>query len=93
MTTAPALRADRAVMRPVRRPNAEYRVREHLTEAEIAKLLAVLKGNRHGSRDWLIGLMICRHGLRCIAADGPGDNLDDEIDDRSRHDALLVDQI
>jgi hypothetical protein len=68
MTTAPALRADRDVMRPVRRPNAEYRVREHLTEAEIAKLLAVLKGNRHGSRDWLIGLMIYRHGLRVSEA-------------------------
>lgn len=68
MTTAPALRADRDVMRPVRQPNAEYRVREHLTEAEIAKLLAVLKGNRHGSRDWLIGLMIYRHGLRVSEA-------------------------
>ena len=57
MTTAPALRADRAVMRPVRRANADYRVREHLTEAEIAKLLAALKTNRHGPRDWLIGLI------------------------------------
>ena len=44
MTTAPALRADRAVMRPVRRPNAEYRVREHLTEAEVAKLLGAAPG-------------------------------------------------
>ena len=68
MTTAPALRADRAVMRPVRRANAEYRVREHLTETEIEKLLAALKGNRHGPRDWLIGLMIYRHGLRVSEA-------------------------
>ena len=45
-------------MRPVRRPNAEYRVREHLTETEIAKLLTALRANRHGPRDWLIGLMI-----------------------------------
>ena len=68
MTTAPALRADRAFMRPVRRANAEYRVREHLTEAEVTKLLAALKGNRHGHRDWLIGLMIYRHRLRVSEA-------------------------
>jgi len=52
-------------MRPVgRKPNDAYRVREHLTEAETAKLLAALKQNRHGHRDWLIGLLIYRHGLR-----------------------------
>jgi site-specific recombinase XerD len=54
-------------MRPVRKGrkrNHSYRTREHLTEAEIAKLLNVLKQNRHGHRDWLIGLMIYRHGLR-----------------------------
>ena len=48
-------------MRPVaskrRRENDAYRVREHLTEAEMDKLLAALKRNRHGHRDWLIGLM------------------------------------
>ena len=55
-------------MRPVRRANAEYRVREHLTETEIENLLAALKGNRHGPRDWLIGLMIYRHGLRVSEA-------------------------
>ena len=37
---SPSARAKGAVMRPVRRPNAEYRVREHLTETEIEKLLA-----------------------------------------------------
>ena len=68
MTTALALAAKGSVMRPVRRANAEYRVREHLTEAEIEKLLAALKGNRHGQRDWLIGLMIYRHGLRVSEA-------------------------
>jgi integrase len=68
MTTAPAGTAKGSVMRPVRRPNAEYRVREHLTETEIEKLLAVLKRNRHGQRDWLIGLMIYRHGLRVSEA-------------------------
>jgi integrase len=68
MTTAPALAAKGSVMRPVRRANAEYRVREHLTETEIEKLLAALKRNRHGPRDWLIGLMIYRHGLRVSEA-------------------------
>jgi type 1 fimbriae regulatory protein FimB/type 1 fimbriae regulatory protein FimE len=43
-------------------------VREHLTEAEIDKLLVVLKQNRHGHRDWLIGLLIYRHGLRVSEA-------------------------
>ncbi len=60
------------VMRPVaskgRKPNADYRVREHLTEQEMTKLLAALKANRHGHRDWLIGLLIYRHGLRVSEA-------------------------
>ena len=68
MTARPAHEARSIVMRPVRKPNAEYRVREHLTETEIDKLLAALKGNRHGQRDWLIGLMIYRHGLRVSEA-------------------------
>ena len=38
--------------------NEAYRTREHLTEAEMDKLLAALKRNRHGHRDWLIGLLI-----------------------------------
>jgi hypothetical protein len=40
--------------RPVaagRRPNAVYRVREHLTEDEMARLLAALKRKRHGQRN------------------------------------------
>ena len=48
--------------------NDAYRVREHLTEAEMDKLLAALKRNRHGHRDWLIGLIIYRHGLRVSEA-------------------------
>jgi hypothetical protein len=56
------------VLRPVaqtgRKPNAEYRTREYLTETEMTKLLAALKANRWGHRDWLIGLLIYRHGLR-----------------------------
>jgi integrase len=51
-----------------RRGNDAYRVREHLTEGEMDKLLAALKGNRHGHRDWLIGLVIYRHGLRVSEA-------------------------
>ncbi len=36
-----------------RRLNDADRIREHLTEAEMDKLLAALKRNRHGHRDWL----------------------------------------
>ena len=64
-----------AVKRPVgpraplgRQANGVYRVREHLTEDEVAKLLTALKGNRHGHRDWLICLLIYRHGLRVSEA-------------------------
>ena len=68
-------------MRPVadkgRKANEFYRVREHLTEAEMTKLLAALKRNRHGHRDWLIGLLIYRHGLRVSEA---CDLLWDDID-------------
>jgi site-specific recombinase XerD len=59
-------------MRPVaangRQPNAAYRVREHLTESEMDRLLVALKRKRHGQRDWLIGLLIYRHGLRVSEA-------------------------
>jgi site-specific recombinase XerD len=61
-----------SVMRPVapkgRKANAAYRIREHLTEQEVEKLLNALKANRHGQRDWLIGLLIYRHGLRVSEA-------------------------
>jgi len=59
-------------MRPVapagRKTNSAYRVREHLTESEMTKLLAALRQNRHGHRDWLIALLIYRHGLRVSEA-------------------------
>src|ERR1700756_1042454 len=60
-----------------RRSNDAYRVREYLTEAEMDKLQAALKRNRHGHRDWLIGLIIYRHGLRVSeACDLRWDDLD-----------------
>ena len=58
----------RPVASPGRKLNKTYRTREHLTEAEMAKLLTVLKSNRHGHRDWLIALLIYRHGLRVSEA-------------------------
>jgi type 1 fimbriae regulatory protein FimB/type 1 fimbriae regulatory protein FimE len=48
----------------VRPPNRELRSREHLTEAEIEKLIAAAKGNRHGHRDATMLLIAYRHGLR-----------------------------
>jgi type 1 fimbriae regulatory protein FimB len=68
----PLRQAESGVMRPVadkgRKANESYRVRGHLTEQEVTKLLAALKTNRHGHRDWLIGLLIYRHGLRVSEA-------------------------
>jgi integrase len=58
----------RTVAAKGRRPNAAYRVREHLTESEMGRLLAALKRKRHGQRDGLIGLLIYRHGLRVSEA-------------------------
>jgi integrase len=49
---------------PRRRPNAEYRTREHLTETEIEKLIEATKGNRYGHRDATMILVAFRHGLR-----------------------------
>jgi len=49
---------------PRRRPNAELRTREHLTEAEVEKLLAAARKNRWGQRDATMMLVTYRHGLR-----------------------------
>ena len=49
---------------PSRRPNADVRPREHLTEREVEKLIAAAKGNRHGHRDATMILIAFRHGLR-----------------------------
>jgi integrase len=56
--------ANRTVTMPVRRPNADYRPREHLTEREVEKLMTAAKGNRWGQRDASMILMTLRHGLR-----------------------------
>jgi hypothetical protein len=45
-----------------RRPNAELRNREYLTEPEVEKLLAAVKNNRWGHRD-MRGL-VGRGGMR-----------------------------
>ena len=58
---------NRTVM-PTRRPNAELRPREHLTEREVEKLIDAAKGNRHGQRDATMILMTFRHGLRASEA-------------------------
>jgi integrase len=49
---------------PRRRPNAELRRREHLTEAEVERLMEAAKGNRWGLRDATMVLVGYRHGLR-----------------------------
>jgi type 1 fimbriae regulatory protein FimB/type 1 fimbriae regulatory protein FimE len=54
---------NRTVM-PRRRPNAEIRTREFLTETEIDKLIAAAKSNRWGHRDATMILVAFRHGLR-----------------------------
>ena len=49
---------------PRRRKNAEVRVREYLTDAEIAKLITAAGFNRHAHRDATMVLLAYRHGLR-----------------------------
>src|SRR6476660_3637239 len=49
---------------PSRRPNADIRPREHLTEREVEKLIAAARGNRWGQRDATMILIAFRHGLR-----------------------------
>jgi integrase len=49
---------------PKRLPNAELRTREHLTEAEVERLIAAAKRNRWGHRDATMLLVAYRHGLR-----------------------------
>jgi integrase len=47
-----------------RRPNSDFRSREHLTETEVEKLIEAAKNNRYGHRDATMILTAYRHGLR-----------------------------
>src|SRR6478735_12842498 len=49
---------------PRRRPNAELRTREHLTDIEVGKLIKAAGKNRWGHRDATMILVAYRHGLR-----------------------------
>ncbi len=49
---------------PLRKPNAELRPREHLTEREVEKLIEAARRNRWGQRDSTMMLIVFRHGLR-----------------------------
>jgi integrase len=55
---------NRTVATPLRRPNAELRTREYLTDAEVERLTDAAKSNRYGHRDQTIVLLAYRHGLR-----------------------------
>jgi type 1 fimbriae regulatory protein FimB/type 1 fimbriae regulatory protein FimE len=54
----------RTVVTPRRKANAELRTREYLTDAEVARLTDVAKGNRYGHRDATMILVAYRHGFR-----------------------------
>ena len=51
---------------PRRLPNAKLRSREHLTEAEVERLLKAAGKNRWGHRDYTMLLVAYRHGLRAL---------------------------
>jgi integrase len=53
----------RTVM-PRRPPNADLRTREHLTEAEVERLMDAARKNRWGRRDATMVLVAYRHGFR-----------------------------
>jgi integrase len=57
---------NRTVATPLRRPNADLRTREYLTDAEVERLTEAAKGNRYGHRDATIILVAYRHGLRAV---------------------------
>ena len=54
----------RTVAAPGRKPNSAYRTREHLTGAEVDRLIDAAKRNRWGHRDSTMMLVAFRHGLR-----------------------------
>ena len=54
---------------PRRKPNAEYRSREHLTEREVGQLIEAMKGNRWGHRDATIGIRSTSNTRTCTSVD------------------------
>jgi type 1 fimbriae regulatory protein FimB/type 1 fimbriae regulatory protein FimE len=56
--------AEKRTVNAGRQPNEAYRTREHLTEAEVTKLIEAVKANRWGHRDATMVLVAYRHGLR-----------------------------
>jgi integrase len=56
--------AQKRTVTPKRRPNADLRTREYLTQAEVERLLKATKENRWGHRDSTMILAAHRHGLR-----------------------------
>src|SRR6516164_6991990 len=51
---------------PRRKPNSETRDREHLTEAEVERLMKAAGENRYGHREATMILIAFRHGLRPV---------------------------
>jgi integrase len=49
---------------PRRLPNKDLRTREHLTVAEVERLMKAAQRNRHGHRDATMILVAYRYGLR-----------------------------
>ena len=52
-----------------RRPNADLRTREYLTEAEVERLINAAKGNRWGNRDTTMILVAYANSCSTIAID------------------------
>jgi type 1 fimbriae regulatory protein FimB/type 1 fimbriae regulatory protein FimE len=55
---------ENVTVRAARKTNKDYRTREHLTAAEVDKLVAACKDNRNAHRDATMILTAYRHGLR-----------------------------
>jgi integrase len=66
MTNVTQLRPPQAEMKTVggRKPNAAFRQREYLTEAEVERLLDAAGASRNPVRDRLLILLAFRHALR-----------------------------
>jgi len=64
VSPASRLRTVVAKAMPTRKPNSEYRPREHLAEHEVKALIASAKKNRWGHRDATMILVMWRHGQR-----------------------------